>query len=120
MEIATVFLILLPCIFFLMYRHIIKHRATLEALGIPIDKPSLIFSSPPYAMHKTVMHDHVKEAHQRLGWTFGRYDGITPVVSTIDPEIVKAIMSEKFECFNAVVEDKEVKHINSLRRPQNI
>jgi hypothetical protein len=30
--------------------------------------------------------------HQKLGKTWGRYNGISPTIVTIDPEIIKEVM----------------------------
>lgn len=72
--------------------YVSKHYGTLEAMGIPVVKPFLIFGSPPFLFHKIQVHEHNLQMHRKLGKTFGRYSGRTPFVFTIDPELIKEIL----------------------------
>ena len=85
-------------------RYLLKNRGYLESLGIPIVKPGFIFGSPPYFPHKILIHEQTNETFKKLGKTWGRYDGRSPCILTIDPELVKCIMIKNFDCFSDTVE----------------
>ncbi len=72
--------------------YLTRNYGTLEAMGIPVVKPFLIFGSPPFMFHKMKVHEHNLAMHRTLGKTFGRYSGRIPFVFTIDPEMIKEIL----------------------------
>ena len=94
---AVVFLIVL------LVRHMTQHHGHLEQQNIPIAKPFGIFGSPPYALHKLLMHEEIANMFKKYGKTFGRYDGICPVVMTIDPEIIKNVLVKNFDSFHDTI-----------------
>ena len=95
--------ILLGALSVLLYslcRHLRKNRGVLEALGIPVVKPSNPFlGSPPYDFHNVLYWKLYLERHKRYGLTYGYYEGISPVINTMDPEIVKSVAVKNSECF---------------------
>ena len=78
--------------------YLTRSRGSLEKLGIPIDRPFLIFGSQPHAIHE-VGHDYWNGKFARFGKTYGRYDGVTPIITTKDPDICKNVFVKHFECF---------------------
>ncbi len=99
MDVLTITLGLLVLAVTVLFWHLTKHHGSLEKLGIPLLKPIAFLGSPPFALHKVLFHKWQQEQHKKLGKTFGRYDGVTPVISTIDPELVKSILVKNFDCF---------------------
>ena len=83
-------------------RYMLKHRGYIESLGIPYVKPFLIFGSPPFVWHKLLLHEHTQEMHEKLGKTWGKYDGREPTIFTIDPDLVKSIMVKNFDSFSEI------------------
>lgn len=83
----------------LLVRHLRKNQGKLDHLGIPVLPNPWNLGSAPFAMHKHTMHELILERHKKYGKTFGRYDGVTPVISTIDPELVKSITVKNFDSF---------------------
>ena len=61
--------------------YLTRNRGSLEKLGIPIDPPFLIFGSQPHAIHE-VGRDYWNGKFARFGKTYGRYDGVTPIITT--------------------------------------
>ena len=84
-----------------LYLHLTKSRGHLESLDIPILKPVLgILGSAPLDIHNHHLFDVHKENFEKFGTkTYGRYDGITPVVVTMDTEIIKGVLVRHFENF---------------------
>ena len=112
MEIIWTLLVgLIVYILVVLHRHLTKYRGYLESLGIPIDPPGIWFGSGPLDMHNyKLFYVQVKQM-KKYGLTYGHYDGILPVISTVDPELRKAIMVKHFDSFT------DVFHIDvSLRR----
>jgi hypothetical protein len=72
--------------------YLLRFRGTLEAYGIPVVKPVLIFGSPPFLLHKLPLYKDNFETHKKLGKTFGRYVGRIPAIVTIDPDLIKEIL----------------------------
>lgn len=83
----------------LLVRHLRRNHGTLEALGIPVHKPLLCFGSPPFLWNKVAVHDFYLDLAKRYGYTWGSYQGTTPVINTIDPAVVKCVLIEKFGDF---------------------
>ena len=54
--------------------------------------------------HNVTFHEQSLEEHQRLGKTYAKYDGTTPVISTIDPEIIKTVTAKEFDSFTDVID----------------
>ena len=92
-------------IIFLIYRHLTKNRGTLEALNIPVVKPEYpLMGSPPYAYHETLFWKNYVDNHAKMGKTYGFYDGVSPVIVTIDPELVKSITVKNFDSFGEIMD----------------
>lgn len=72
--------------------YLLRFRGTLEAYGIPVVKPTLLFGSPPFLLHKLPVYRDNLDTHRKLGKTFGRYVGRTPAIVTIDPDLIKEIL----------------------------
>ena len=81
------------------YLYLTQCRGYLEKTGIPMVKPFLCFGSSPFLLHKVKMHEWFAEMFQKLGMTFCRYEGIAPVIYSIDPEIVKEVTVKQFDNF---------------------
>ena len=79
--------------------HLRRNHGWLETTGLPLVKPFLIFGSPPFAMHKMRYHEWFQEKYRQLGNTFARYNGVTPTICTIDPELIKEITVKQFDNF---------------------
>ena len=93
---ATVFSIML------LVKHLTKNRGYLEQQNIPVAKPFGFFGSPPYALHKLLLHEAWADMFKKYGKTFGRYDGICPVIMTIDPEVLKNVLVKNFDSFTDI------------------
>ena len=76
---------------FLLYNHLCRFRGILENTGFPMIKPYLCFGSSPIFFNRIHLHLWFHEKHKQLGRTFTRYFGVLPVITTIDPELVKEI-----------------------------
>ncbi len=50
------------------------------------------------------MFDWYVKKIQQLGKTFVRYDGVTPTIVTIDPEIIKEVTAKQFDNFTDILE----------------
>lgn len=89
-----------------------RTRGYLESLGIPISKPLPFLGSPPYFYHDTMVHEFFLAEAKKYGKTWGRYQGIHPVINTIDPEILKEIFVKSFDkfhdTFNVNLEDRHM------------
>ena len=110
MELSTILFGGLVFLVVLLYKYLTKNRGRLETLGIPVDPPFLCFGSPPFALHKNYVNKTIENNIWKYGKTYGRYDGVTPVVVTIDPEIIKSVLVKNFDSFtdpfNIEVTDK--------------
>ena len=82
-----------------LYFHFRRFRGSLEASGLPILKPFLCFGSPPFLFNKIYYCEWYQKKIQALGKTFGRYDGVTPSIVTIDPEFIKEVTVKQFDNF---------------------
>ena len=103
---ATILVGLLTLVIVLYLQHLYKFRSqlTTNLKGLPFVKPLFFFlGSPPYAIHKLFTHDFQCQQHKKYGKTFVRFDGVVPVISTIDPKLIKAIMIEKAEHFSDIL-----------------
>ena len=67
-------------------------------------KPFLCFGSAPRLFHKIIYFDWYHEKHRELGRTFTRYEGVTPCIVTIDPDIIKEVTVKQFDNFTDVVD----------------
>lgn len=67
-------------------------------------QPSFLLGSGRLDYHNIAFHEQIVEDHQRLGKTFAKYEGTTPVISTIDPEIIKAVTAKEFDSFTDVID----------------
>ncbi len=81
-------------------------RGYLESLGIPVDRPAwapFLLSPSPLGLHRVSLHRNYQEKFRRLGAkTYGRYEGVRPVVVTMDPEVMKSVLVKNFDCFTDV------------------
>ena len=89
--------ILVGLLTFILYLR--RKHGTLEKIGIPVHKPFLFLGSPPFLWHEVNVHDFYLDMSKKYGLTWGRYQGITPVINTIDPAILKSIFTTNFDCF---------------------
>ena len=94
--------VLIAVVFIL--RYMLRHSGYIESLGIPYVKPFLIFGSPPFFWHKIQIHKHTQELHRKLGKTWAKYEGREPMISTVDPELAKAIMVKNFDSFSEIID----------------
>ena len=67
-------------------------------------EPSFLFGSGRMDFHNIAFHEQSLEAHKRLGKTYAKYSGTTPVISTIDPEIIKTVTVKEFDSFTDVID----------------
>ena len=82
-----------------------RFRGILEQTGLPIVKPAFFFfGSPPFLFNKILLFEWYRKKFQELGLTFGRYGGVTPTITTIDPEIIKEVTVKQFDNFTDVVD----------------
>ncbi len=103
MDLATVLLGGVVALLLLLTWHLTKNRGQLEALGIPVDRPVGLLGSGPIDLHNHVLHKVDLEKFRKFGAkTFGKYDGVVPVIVTIDPEILKSVLVKNFENFTDV------------------
>nr|AKH03525.1 cytochrome P450 3027E1 [Paracyclopina nana] len=91
--------------------HSTKSYGRLESLGIPVIKPFLCFGSPPLDWHNVRWYDWYRMQHEKLGHTFGHYIGTFPVISTINPDFIKAVYVKNFEEFGDMVDNANLKDI---------
>ena len=71
----------------------------IEDTGLPTIKPFFCFGSSPIFLNKIYFHLWCHEKHRQLGRTFTKYFGITPVISTIDPDLIREICVTQFHNF---------------------
>ena len=105
MELSTVLFALSSILIVCLIRKFTKKYGSLEAMGVPVIKPFLCFGSPPFGLHKIVMHKWYFEKHQQLGMTFGLYNGSSPIIVTTDPDIIKCVYVKNFEEFGDMVDN---------------
>ncbi len=85
--------------------HLTKNNGQLEALGIPVDRPRMggLLGSGPVDLHNHVFHTEIQEMFRKFKTkTFGRYEGVTPCIVTMDPEILKNVLVKNFENFSDI------------------
>jgi len=98
--ILTILLISLVFLFF----HFRRFRGSIEESGLPMVKPFLCFGSAPMLYNKIIYHIWYHEKHKELGKSFTRYEGVTPCISTIDPDFIKEVTVKQFDNFTDVVD----------------
>ncbi len=90
-----------------------RHRGHVEAVSaateIFVERPGLVTGSPPHVPHLTKYALHYERRHRELGNSFFRYDGVRPVLVTIEPSIVRAVLVEKFGCFGDLIDFGKVR-----------
>jgi len=84
--------------------HLRRYRGCLEETGLPLVKPFLCFGSAPYLFNKIRYYEWYTEKHRELGRTFARYQGPTPNIVTIDPEMIKEITVKQFDNFTDILD----------------
>ncbi len=94
----------LVAVLLLLLRHLTKNRGELEALGIPVDRPSFpLLGSGPHDLHNHVLHESTRDKFRQLGTrTYGRYDGVQPVITTMDPDVMKSVVVKEFDSFTDI------------------
>ena len=102
MDLCTLLLTLAVIGLVAFYWHMTRFRGSLEQTGLPMVKPFLCFGSPPFLLNKIHYHEWYQEKFRQLGRTFARYDGIGPIIATIDPELIKEITVKQFDNFTDV------------------
>ncbi len=103
MDLATIVLGGIFTLLLLLIWHLTKNRGELDGLGIPIDKPVGLLGSGPIDLHNHVLHKVDQGKFRKFGTkTFGKYDGVVPVVVTMDPEIMKSVLVKNFENFSDI------------------
>ena len=85
-----------------LYFYLRRHHGYLETTGLPVVPAFMCFGSPPYAFHRIHYHQWYTEKFRQLGRTFARYQGVTPAITTIDPEFIKEITVKQFDNFSHV------------------
>ena len=98
--ILTIVLILVVFLYF----HFRRFRGCIEETGLPLVPPFLCFGSEPRLYNKTIYHEWYLEKHRELGHSFTRYEGVTPIISTIDPEFIREVTVKQFDNFTDVVD----------------
>ena len=96
----TITLISLVALFF----HLRRFRGYIEDTGLPIVPPFLCFGSPPFLLNEIVYHQWFVKKHKALGRSFARYWGVTPTISTIDPEFIKEVTVKQFDNFTDTID----------------
>ena len=62
-------------------------------------QPSFLMGFYNFAIHKIQFHQEQMNWLKTHGKTYGLYEGVTPVIVTIDPEIVKSVVAKNFDSF---------------------
>ena len=83
----------------LLILHFRRFRGCIEESGLPIVQTFLCFGSPPILFNKMIYFEWYLKKHRQLGRTFARYEGVTPIITTIDPEFVKEVTVKQFDNF---------------------
>ncbi len=103
MDIATILLGAAMVLLAWLLWHLTHNRGHLETLGIPVDKPIGLLGSGPLDFHNHLVHEiPLKKFRQFKTKTYGKYDGVVPVIMTVDPEIIKSVMVKNFDRFSDV------------------
>lgn len=84
--------------------HLRRFRGIIERTGLPIVKPGLCLGSPPMIMKETYYGEWYLKKHQELGKTFGRYNGVTPSIVSIDPDFIREVTVKQFDNFTDVLD----------------
>lgn len=101
-----------------LYFHLRRNRGYVETLGLPLDKPHVVFGSLPLLPHKYVFHEVQMDKFRRFGKTFVGYEYVQPILVTIDPDLIKAVAITHFENFTDVI-DFKVSFISYLKDTMN-
>lgn len=103
MELLTLALGFVATSLFFLYFYLKRYHGTLEINpDLPILKPFLCFQSEPSLMKKQNFADFWIEQFKKHGRTIGRYDGVLPMIVSIDPEFIKEVTVKQFENFTDV------------------
>ena len=84
--------------------HLTSRRKLLESLGIPMDRSGVPgFLAWPLDYHNHFMHQVQQSKFKTLRTkTYGKYEGVRPVITTIDPKIIQSILVKNYKNFNNV------------------
>ena len=80
-------------------KYLTQHRGIVESFGLPYIKPFLCFGSPPFLFNYFIYSDWMIEQFKKFGKTWAKYDGVSPTIVTIDPEMIKQITVKQFDNF---------------------
>ncbi len=96
---------MIALLFILLVHHLTKNRGHLESLGIPMDRSwgDPLLGSGPFDLHNHLIHQvYLDKFRQMKTKTFGRYDGVNPVIVTVDPNILRSVLVKNFDNFNDI------------------
>ena len=85
-----------------LFFHLRRFRGCLEDTGLPMVKPFFCFGSAPRLFNKMYYYKWYVDKHRELGRTFVSYTGVTPCITTIDPEFIKEVTATQFNNFTDV------------------
>ena len=90
-----------------LYFYLKRYHGYLETTGLPVVPAFGCFGSPPYAFHRIHYHQWFSEKFQKLGKTFARYQGVTPLpaIISIYPEFIKEVVVKQFDNFTDVISE---------------
>ena len=117
MELFTILLGAAVFLLLILFLHLTKNNGKLEALGIPVVRRplGLLLGSGPMDFHNHVIHRVYQEQFCQFGnggaKTYGKYDGVVPVVVTVDPEVVRSVLVKNFENFSDTFSEVKTKQV---------
>ena len=77
-----------------------------------MSKRNTFLGSEPFVHHVLDYSSYYLSKFKKYGLTYGRYEGIAPVVCTIDPEIIKSVTMKNGDSFQETFKiDLEPKYI---------
>ena len=101
METLFLISIFLLTLLLLLYKRATRHYGYLESLGIPVVAPTLCFGSGPFAYHNVLWHENPASILKGGVMTAGKYEGSTPAIYTVDPEVLKEVLVTQFNSFRS-------------------
>ena len=82
--------------------HLKRNHGRLDP-ALPKLPTILCFGSPPFLYNKIIYHKWYQSKYKELGRTFGKYEGVTPTICSIDPEFIKEVTVKQFDNFTDVI-----------------